>query len=172
MKEQWKAIPGYEGVYEISTLGNVRSLDRKNSRGANLKGQPKKQTTARSGYKLVGLRKEGRCSIRSIHQLVAIAFLDHTPCGLKLVVDHKDNNKLNNNVNNLQLITNRENSNKKHIPSSSQYVGVSWNKRSRKWHANIYYNKKLKHLGYFKDELEAHNAYQTALTELKSNTNI
>ena len=168
MKEQWKDIPNYEGVYQISDLGNIKSLDRVNSKGYNLKGKPKKQSTNRSGYKSVGLCKEGRTSTKWVHQLVAIAFLGHEPNGHSLVVDHEDNDKLNNRLDNLQIFTNRENTSKDRRGGSSKYVGVCWDKRNKKWKAYISINKKLKHLGYFTEEIEAHNAYQSALTELKS----
>ena len=165
-KEIWKTIPGYEGIYEISDLGNLRSLDRISANGRNLKGKLLKQTTGSSGHKFVALYKEGRGSTRTIHQLVAIAFLGHEPCGHSLVVDHIDNDKLNNNLNNLQLIPNRENCSKDKKGGSSQYVGVSWSKRSSKWKAYITINGKIKYLGCFKDELEASNKYREALDAL------
>lgn len=83
-------------------------------------------------------------------------------------MNHKDFNRKNNNVENLEIITHRENSNRKHIKSTSQYVGASWFKRTNKWRANIQINGKQKSLGYFTTELEAHEAYQNALEKLTS----
>ena len=171
MKEIFKAIPGYEGIYEVSNLGNVKSLDRLDAAGRKLKGKPKKQSTQLSGYKLVTLCKDGRYIIRSIHQLVAIAFLGHEPCGYSLVVNHENFNRADNRLENLEITTQRENTNRKHIPSSSQYVGVSWNKQLKKWQAYITINRKIKYLGCFTDELEAANKYKEALDALNQ-TNI
>ena len=103
---------------------------------------------------------------RTIHQLVSETFLGHKPCGYKLVVNHINFNKLDNRVANLEIVTNRQNTNQKHISSYSQYVGVDWNKKMSKWRGTIRINGKQKHLGYFKCELAAAYAYQTALKEL------
>lgn len=154
--EEWIKIKGFEN-YEISNFGRVRSL--KFGRERILKG-----VINSSGYYQVTLCANGKKSIKTIHQLVAIAFLNHTPNGMSLVINHKDFNKLNNSVYNLEITTNRENTNLKHIKSSSQYTGVSWDKNNNKWRANICINKKLIHLGLFHCELEANNAYQKALS--------
>lgn len=70
-------------------------------------------------------------------------------------------------VENLEIITNRENSNKKHLPSSSKYIGVYHDKRSKKWKSQIGINNKQLHLGYYINEIDAHNAYQEKLKEIK-----
>ena len=95
--------------------------------------------------------------------MVSIAFLNHKPCGYKLVVDHIDNNPSNNNVNNLQIITHRENCSKDKRNGTSKYVGVSWSKGMKKWTVNIAFKGKIKHLGYFEDELEASEKYNNFL---------
>jgi hypothetical protein len=95
-----------------------------------------------------------------------MSFLGHKPCGYKLVVNHIDFNKLNNNLVNLEIITNRENCNKKHLKSSSKYVGVAWCKASKKWRAMIDINNKSNYLGLYNTELEASNAYQNKLLSL------
>jgi len=76
-----------------------------------------------------------------------------------------------NNVSNLQLISQRENSSKDRKDGSSQYTGVSWFKKSNKWRSVIYINGKLKHLGLFDNELDASNAYQKTLNDLMNQTN-
>ena len=101
-----------------------------------------------------------------MHQLVAEAFLNHKRCGMEFVINHIDFNKTNNKVENLEIITNRENSNQKHLKSSSIYTGVSWDKRYNKWRSNITVNGKLKHLGYFINELEASEVYKKELNNL------
>lgn len=104
--------------------------------------------------------------VEKIHQLVAIAFLNHKPCGYELVIDHIDNNPLNNRVDNLQLISNRLNASKDRKNKTSQYVGVNLHKKSNKWVANIRIGKIKKHLGLFNTEEEANEAYQNKLKTL------
>ena len=165
--EVWKDIPEYEGLYKVSNLGNVKSLDRINSRGQKLKGTVLKLLLSPVGYFNVNLSKYGEVKTKSVHTLVSYAFLDHKSCGYKLVVNHIDINPENNNLYNLEIITQRENTNHKHIKSSSKYVGVSWAKKKEKWHSTIYINGRRKHLGYFTDEKEAAQAYKNELNKIK-----
>lgn len=110
--EIWKDIKNYEGLYQVSNLGNVRSLDRIrkqfNHNGiatVKYKGRIlKKQLQKRTGYRTVTLYDNNRNGkIKSIHRLVAETFLDN-PNNYP-VVNHKDGNKLNNNVDNLEWCT-------------------------------------------------------------------
>tara|TARA_R110002074_G_scaffold32337_1_gene90475 strand:+ start:140 stop:673 length:534 start_codon:yes stop_codon:yes gene_type:complete len=165
--EVWKDIPEYEGLYQVSNLGNVRSLDRVSSKGRKVKGKVLKGAICGSPYFRVNLYKDNKIKLKNIHQLVAIAFLKHTPCGHKLVVNHIDINPKNNNLYNLEVITQRENCNKKHIKSSSKYIGVYWENSSNKWRSSIRINGKAKHLGLFTDEKEAAQAYQNELNKIK-----
>ena len=175
MKEVYKKIKGYD-YYEVSNLGNIKSLIRVSWIDRNKCYRVHKEKLIElvpdgAGYLRVGLSKYGKHKSRKtrrIHQLVAEAFLNHKPCGYKLVVNHKDFNKLNNRMDNLEIVTQRENTNKKHIKSSSQYTGVSWHKAINKWASYIFIKGKLKHLGYFNNELEASNMYKQ---ELKNITN-
>lgn len=161
-KEIWKEINGYKGIYQISNFGRIKSVARINSRGFKVKEKIRKTSVTRD-YMVVSLYKEKKQITKTVHKLVAIAFLNHIPCGYKLVVNHKDLNKLNNYADNLEIITQRENSNKKHIKSSSKYTGVAWDKKASKWRAYISINKERKYLGLFLSEIEAHNAYQEVL---------
>lgn len=97
MEEIWKVIPGYQGIYEVSNLGKVKSL-----RNNKLLSPSKEH-----GYLKTSLRKDGRQRKFAIHQLVAMAFLGHEPCGHKVVVNHINFNKLDNRVENLQIINNK-----------------------------------------------------------------
>ena len=100
------------------------------------------------------------------HQLVAIAFLGHKPDGYILVVDHINDIKTDNRVENLQIVTARFNVYKTQKKYSSQYKGVCWHKYTKKWQASIYINGKIKYLGLFIDENEAHLTYQNALKNI------
>ncbi len=159
MKEVFKDVINYKGLYKVSNLGRVKSLDSNLKR----KGRVLKAWDNLSGYLIISLSKNGKSKSRSIHQLVAESFLNHTPCGFELVVNHIDFDKHNNNVKNLEIVTTRENTNLKHVKSSSKYVGVYWYKTTNKWKAQIYLDGKMRHLGYFHNEVLAHNAYKAAL---------
>jgi hypothetical protein len=165
--EIWKDIPGYEGLYQVSNLGRVKSLK---YRG----GKYEKVMVGGingSGYRHVILRCNGEQKTKKIHQLVAIAFLNHKPNGYELVVDHINDNKLDNRVENLQIVTQRFNAFKTQGKYSSMYKGVSLNKMSNRWESKIVINGKKKYLGLFKCELAASYAYQKALREYEQKIN-
>lgn len=163
-EEIWKDVKGYEGMYVISSTGKVKSL--KFNREKILKNQLDPY-----GYHIVGLSKNGKIRTKRVHQLIAIAFLDHKPCGINIVVDHIDNDKLNNNLNNLQLITHRENCSKDRKGYSSKHVGVGWCKKTKKWRSRIQFNKREIVIGYFSLEQEAATAYNDSLNEITKNKN-
>ena len=160
--EVFKDVIGYEGLYEVSNQGRVKSL--KYAKERFLKPQ-----LNRHGYYYVDLYKNCIRTTNKIHKLVAIAFLNHVPCKMKLVINHKDFCKTNNFVNNLEIVSSRENCNRKHIKSSSKYVGVSWGKHVNKWRSTIFIEGKTRHIGLFSDELEASQAYQRALICINRN---
>ncbi len=168
-KEIFKDIPNYEGVYQVSNKGNVRSLDRnvhyKNGVVGRYKGKDLKPLI-NDGYLKVTLCKGGKLKSHCIHTLVTMTFLNHIPNGHNIVIDHIDNNPLNNNLTNLQLITQRENCSKDKKGYSSKYVGVCWDSSKSKWKAQIIINGKNKHIGNFSNEIDAHNAYQNKLSTL------
>lgn len=160
--EVWRKIPNYEG-YQVSNLGNVKSLklNKEKILSNRLCGIKSNQ------YLSVVLYLNGKRKDIKIHQLVAMAFLNHTPCGMELVIDHINDNKLDNRVENLQVVTTRYNACKTQGKYSSQYKGVYYDKKRNKWQVKIFINGKNKHLGYFIDEYEAHLEYQKALDEIK-----
>ena len=169
--EIWKDIPGYEGFYQASSSGLVRSVNRnvfmkRNNCYKNLKGKIKRFSTSKHGYFLCQLSKEGVNITYSAHKLIAMTFLDHVPdFTLEKVVNHINFNKKDNRVLNLEIVTQRENANRKHIKSTSKYVGVFWNKTKKKWIASISYKSKKKYLGAFDDEYKASLAYQNELNK-------
>ena len=157
--EIYKDVIGYEGIYQVSSLGNIKSLKFNKEKYLKVYKNHK-------GYFIVCLTINNVKKSRRVHQLVAESFLNHKRCGMELVVNHIDFDRANNRVENLEIVTNRENCNLKHLKSSSIYTGVYWCKTYSKWRSNITVNGKLKHLGYFKDEIEASKAYQKELNNL------
>ena len=156
--EVWKNIPEFES-YQVSNLGNVRSLKYGKERIL-------KKPINGGGYYQIGIYINKKCYKRTINQLMAIAFLNHKPCGHIMVVDHIDTNKLNNKLYNLQVITHRENCSKDKKEKTSKYTGVFLAKGRNKWRAYITINGKKKHLGCFVNEKEAAQAYQNELNKL------
>jgi len=168
--EIWREIPGYEGYYEVSDQGRVRSLDRKVGNRL-LKGKYLKPGLNNS-YKDVNLSLNNKRKTFRVHQLVAMAFLNHKPDGtMKVCVDHLNNIKTDNRLENLQLISNRENTSKDR-KGSSKYTGVSRFNLTNKWESSIRINGKKKHLGLFESELEASQYYQDALKSIEEGTEI
>lgn len=113
---QWKEIDGYEGYYEVSDSGLVRSMDRiivdKNGHktfhtGKNMKLTRGKSHETKDGYFLVNLHKNSVSDVVQVHILVAKAFIPN-PCRLP-TVNHKDGDKANNNVDNLEWASYGEN---------------------------------------------------------------
>ena len=107
--EIWKDVAGYEGLYKVSNKGNVYSVARKDSRWHRRGGQRLKPVYDRGGYLIVSLYKNGKSKTKKVHRLVAEAFIPN-PNGLPQV-NHRDKNKVNNNVENLKWCDARYNSN-------------------------------------------------------------
>ena len=125
-KEKVKWIEGYEGLYQITSYGRVISVDRYDRFNRHIGGVLKPQKTG-SGrdYLFVPLNKDGKVRQFYIHRLVAKAFIpnpENKPC-----VDHIDNDKNNNHVENLRWVTHLENMNntitrKRMIDESYKYI--------------------------------------------------
>lgn len=109
--EIWKDIKGFEGIYQVSNMGNVRSLDRtvhyKNGRKRFYKGQILAPHIETLGYLSVCLLKNSKRTYVRIHRLVADAFMTNNH--QKPEVNHIDGNKKNNAVSNLEYATHSEN---------------------------------------------------------------
>lgn len=106
VKEEWKSIEGYEGLYEISNLGRVRSHDRV-SNGKIRKGRMLKQVITGGGYYHVCLSKNGVFKQCRVHRLVATAFVPNPDA--KETVNHINEDKLDNRACNLEWLTLSEN---------------------------------------------------------------
>lgn len=106
--ETWRPVtePGYEELYEVSSLGQVRSLPRQTSKGV-LGGRVLRQHPNGSGHLCVSLSKDGKCIKRDVHKLVAGAFLGPCPPGME--VRHGERGRQCNWVTNLRYGTHAEN---------------------------------------------------------------
>jgi hypothetical protein len=168
MIEQWRFVIGYEGLYQVSNIGNVRRLKDESDKLLKL--------TLNQGYLRVNLCKNNLQNRRTVHSLVAESFLGHKPEGTKTIVKHINGNKTDNRVENLKIVTMssltkgiRKKSNKEKSKFSSKYRGVYIANRTYKGKtykyivATIQINNKRKFLGSFTTEEKAAQAYLDAL---------
>ena len=115
--EKWLPVIGYENIYEVSNLGNVRAMTRKaryvhsvthETHYREVKGKTIKPQISNNGYMVVYLNDNGCRKRAYVHRLVAESFLGLTH---GMVVDHKDFDKTNNRLSNLQCVTQKQNIN-------------------------------------------------------------
>ena len=112
IKEIWRPIDGFEGLYEVSNLGRVKSCDRfVNSKGGTRlhKGKVLKQAKDGGGYLQVNLCKDGKPTAVKVHRLVWEGFNGKIPEGMQ--VNHIDEDKTNNSLDNINLMTPKQNVN-------------------------------------------------------------
>ena len=165
VNENWLPIPSYEGLYEISNYGRIKSFlspPKKNKVNIPLKeGNIMNPSYDKNKYLRLDLIKNKKPKTFKVHRLVMLAFVGES----KLAVDHIDGNKENNHLSNLRYCTNRENSIyyfEKKEGKSSKRIGVSYRKDLKKWRSYIIINKKQVHLGVFNNEEEAAKKYLDA----------
>ncbi|MCG2611498.1 NUMOD4 domain-containing protein [Flavobacterium sp. SM15] len=149
MKEIWLPINGYEGLYEISNLGNVKSI-RFN------KEKILKANDDSRGYLYVGLHNNGVSKYVKIHKLVFNTFNNILESPKGFVVDHINSDKSDNTLINLRLISIRDNISKERI-NNTGYKGVV--KKGSRFAAKIGIGKKTIHLGTFDTPQEANKVY-------------
>ena len=163
MQEEWKDIIGYEGYYQISNLGKIKSLERvvmSQYSDRKIKTVFKenifKFRVNRKGYSVACLYANKKQKLIRVHRLVAIHFIDN-PFN-KPEVNHIDGNKTNNTTENLEWVNARENTChfRKSKKSSSEYIGVGFEKDRNKWRSTIHHKGKPLHLGRFNTEEEAY----------------
>lgn len=147
--ELWRAVNGYPN-YQVSSHGRVRNTKT---------GRILKPSTDTGGYLQVILMHDHHRGTKRVHKLVSDAFLDNPEN--KYCCDHKNGNKTDNNVSNLRYATHIENGRNKtkQANTSSQYKGVSYNKKTNKWVAMIMIDGKNQYLGSFNTEIEASRKY-------------
>ena len=129
MEEIFKTIEGYENLYEISNLGRVKNLKR---------GSILKNTLSKSrGYYTVGIRKNGNQNTKQIHVLIAQAFIPNPDN--KPIVDHIDQDRTNNKIDNLRYVTRSENGMNSDLQSNNKTgcIGVSFHKDNKTWCAQL-----------------------------------
>ena len=167
--EIWKPVKGYETYYQVSNLGNIRSI--KSPQG-NYRERPKKSFIGNSGYPTVDLWKNNKGTKHSVHRLVCIAFLDNPDN--KPTVNHIDGNKENNEISNLEWNTYSENHihafdtglksredckqrmlGTKSKNSKSNYHNVSYDNSRSKWIGSIKIDRKTVGNKRFDNEVDA-----------------
>ncbi len=163
INEIWKDITDYPS-YQVSNFGRIKNLNTNNI----LKGSP-----TNGGYIRATLIKDKKNITKKVHCLVAIEFLNYKFDSVKSVVNYIDGDKTNNKLENLEVVTQRENKSNCFRSNSetmtSKYIGVSFHKASNKWISQIRINGINTYLGVFKTEIEAHNRYNEELLKLTTN---
>jgi hypothetical protein len=158
-QEEWKYVVGEHSKIMVSSIGRVwdcidsRFLKYFKSHGYLLVYIPKHS------------KKKGR--LCRVHVLIAESFLSYRYHKKLSVVNHIDYNRSNSKLYNLEIVTVRENTNSKHIKSSSKYVGVCFCKQTKKWKSAILINGNSITIGRFNEEYIASKAYNIALNNEK-----
>lgn len=149
---EWRAIKNYEDLYMVSNTGLVKRIRFINGKHNFAQERLLKPIINKDGYAFVRLCKNGKVSNKRIHKLVVNTFLGES----NLQVDHIDGNKLNNNLNNLEYVTPKENTNRAWEKGLAKYTDErkqklskiakeKWNNNTfRKWRAKKFENMEYK----------------------------
>lgn len=138
MEEIWKDIPGYEGYYQVSNIGRVKSLERivhykPGSKSANphkchiVRERILTQRVADTGYYVVTLSKGAKRKIALVHRLIACSFITNKDPATMMDINHKDGCRTNNDIDNLEWCTRQYNvlhgyRNNRHLPNNRKSV--------------------------------------------------
>jgi hypothetical protein len=156
-EEIWKDIPNYEGYYQVSNLGKVRTLTRTIKCGTmsyEKKGKLLTLCKNSRGYIIIGLNKSAIRKSFTAHRLVISTFIGDS----NLHIDHINGDKTDNRLDNLRYVTNRQNKIYGSI-SKRGGVGYSYHKGMKKYASTIRHNGEKIKLGYFYTKEEASKAY-------------
>lgn len=173
--ENWIPAKGFEGFYEVSTFGRLRSLSRFVSHKKNskrfVKGRIMKLCPNDEGYLKTAFTVNSIYKSQTAHIIIFYSFNPDVLPKKGYEVDHIDDDKSNNRPGNLRQIKQRENSTKRslrYLNNTSKHTGVYFDKSRGKFMAVIKINCKTKNLGRFINEQDAADAYQSALKEIES----
>lgn len=159
MTEEWRDCVGFEGYYQVSTLGNIRSLDRmvrtnakeptyRQHKGKNLK--PRKDAY---GYLITDFWVEGKSSTVKLHRLVLDAFIGPES---NLFCDHINGVRDDNRLGNLRWVTVKENNNNRTVCiANSGHMGVRQDNRNGRWQSYGCVEGKFKHIAYCETKEQA-----------------
>ena len=172
--EEWRPIQGYEGMYEVSSFGRVKSLNRvvkeRSGKVKTLKGRLLAFHLTNQGYYALNLCKEGLLEKFTVHKLVSIAFLKHKPNKFSCVIDHLNSIKTDNFYKNLKETSSRYNSTRYKKSNFDNSLGVQ--PRNDKYFSCISVNGKTINLGTFDTKEEASLYYQNALKAIENGDEI
>lgn len=167
--ENWKDIKGYEGYYQVSNLGRIKSLKRTvcYSNGKSVTYAEKIRKSSNSEYRLIALSKDGNVKMFKISRIVANHFLNKVEG--KYIVNHIDGNKHNDHVENLEYVTTSENIihafENGLIQKKNKISGIFYDENRKRWCSYLYRNNKNIFLGRFLSENEAIEAREKYINE-------
>lgn len=166
IEEIWKDIKGYEGLYQISNLGRVKSLERRVPFGDSYRSYPEKIKSQEiiKGYKRVNLYKKGKLKKFLVHRLVASSFINEQDGSMQ--VNHINGVTTDNRLDNLEWTTIKENANHKTTVLMKKPRGV-YRTSENKWNAQIVFNQKNIALGTFANKSDAYKAFYDKYSELR-----
>lgn len=173
--EKWKDIPDYEGLYQVSDLGRVKSLPMLKNSSKNkdktflTNERILKQYFKNTRYLRIGLGIRTNSKSFCVHKLIAMAFLNYTSNKEKMCVDHINNISTDNRLINLQIISIRENSTKDR-KNKSGFTGIK--ETNGKFQASIQLNGKILNLGVYDSNKLASEKYNEALDLINKNKDI
>ena len=160
--EIWKPVKNYEGLYEVSNFGRIKSLKKTIVNKSGRINRHTKEKIVRSynhdGYRRIRLTKSGKGNQVLVHRIVINSYYGHSD----LLIDHINGIRHDNRIENLEYVTNSENTLRGYERNgkSSKFRGVSFSPRTKnKWAVSVSVNNKTIHIGRYETEIEAHREY-------------